>query len=64
MSVERHTFIVRLSTDDDPMSGQSRWRGTVQHVLSREERSVQTVDDVQRFIEDVLSGRQPPVESS
>jgi hypothetical protein len=53
MSAERHTFIVRLSRD----AGADRrvqWRGTVQHVETRAEHSVQTVDEVKQLIEKVL----------
>lgn len=50
-----HSFVVKVWLEQDPKrAGQVLWRGHVIHVMSKQQRYVERLDDISDFVADYL----------
>ncbi len=53
-----HSFVIRLWLEEvDKQTDQTKWRGHVTHVLSRQRRYVENLEDIKEFISAYLESR-------
>ena len=47
----RHSFVITIWVEEEAANESARWRGHITHVLSKNRKYVQTLKEVQQFIE-------------